>query len=87
MVRVVVAAGLRQLGLNEDLTEAIALAPEEAGPVAALGRVYMQTGQEAKAKEVLEKAHRIDDFRQDVYNYLKLPTLGAWSDRWPVTSR
>ena len=51
---------------------AIELAPEQAGPVANLGELYMQTGQEKKALDVLEKAHEIDDFRADVLNYVKL---------------
>jgi len=51
---------------------AIELAPEQAGPVADLGELYMQTGQETKALEVLEKAHEIDDFRADILNYIKL---------------
>ena len=34
--------------------------------------MYMQTGQEKEAREVLRKAHEIDDFREDVTNYLNL---------------
>lgn len=52
--------------------QAIDLAPERAEPYASLGLMYMQMGEEAKAVEVLEKAHRIDDYREDVVNYLRL---------------
>jgi len=51
---------------------AIELAPELAGPVTNLGCLYMQTGQEDKARTTLDKAHRIDDFRADVVNYLRI---------------
>jgi len=51
---------------------AIELAPEAAGPVAGLGLLHMQTGDEDQAREVLAKARRIDDFREDVFNYLRL---------------
>ncbi len=52
--------------------QAIALAPEQSGPLTNLGLLYMQTGDEDKAQEILEKAHEIDDFRRDVLNYLKI---------------
>ena len=52
--------------------EAMKLAPELAEPVTNLGRMYMQTGDEDKAVEVLQKAHEIDDFRSDVVNFLNL---------------
>jgi len=52
--------------------QAIALEPELAEPYASLGKLYMQTGQEDEAREVLAKAHEIDDFRADVVNYLRL---------------
>jgi tetratricopeptide (TPR) repeat protein len=52
--------------------QAMALAPELAGPVTSLGLMYMQTGDEDKAREVLAKARELDDYRRDVYNYLKL---------------
>ncbi|KKM70123.1 hypothetical protein LCGC14_1443880, partial [marine sediment metagenome] len=48
------------------------MAPELAGPVTGLGRLYMQTGQEDLAREVLDKAFAIDDYREDVRNYLGL---------------
>ncbi len=51
---------------------AIELAPEQGDPVTNLGQMYMQTGDEAKAREVLQKAHEIDDFRADVVNFLNL---------------
>jgi len=37
-----------------------------------LGLLYMQTGHEAQARAILERAHEIDDFRADVVNYLRL---------------
>lgn len=52
--------------------QAIDLAPELADPKAGLGLMYMQMGEEAKAKEILDKAYEIDDFREDVVNYRKL---------------
>ena len=52
--------------------EALALAPELAGPLADLGKLYLQTGQEDKAREYLEKAHNLDDYRADVVNFLRL---------------
>ena len=51
---------------------AMQLAPEQAGPVTNLGKLYMQTGDEDKAYTVLEKARKIDDFRQDVRNFLSI---------------
>jgi len=52
--------------------QAIELAPHLADPYANLGLLYMQTGQEAQAKEILAKAHKIDDFRADVVNYSRV---------------
>ncbi len=54
------------------LKQAAELSPTSAGPWAALGSLYMQTGEEDKALEVLEKAHKLDDFRADVVNYLNI---------------
>ena len=51
---------------------AMKLAPEKAGPVTDLGKLYMQTGDEDKARTILEKARKIDDFRQDVRNFLSI---------------
>jgi len=51
---------------------AMRLAPELVGPVANLGLVYMQTGREDQARQVLKKAFAIDDYRSDVMNYLNL---------------
>ncbi len=66
------AAG-RQFHLAEDYyKKAMSMAPELAGPVTGLGRLYMQTGQETLAEQTLEKAFALDDFRGDVLNYLKL---------------
>jgi len=52
--------------------QAMKLAPEIADPVTSLGRMYMQTGDEDQALETLEKAHKIDNFRSDVVNFLNL---------------
>ncbi|HET6429963.1 MAG TPA: tetratricopeptide repeat protein [Phycisphaerae bacterium] len=52
--------------------KAMEMAPELAGPVTGLGRLYMQTGWEELAHETLDKAFQIDDFRADVKNYLDL---------------
>ncbi len=52
--------------------KAIKLAPESAGPVTGLGRLYMQTGQEKLAAETLDKAFKLDDYRQDVSRYINL---------------
>lgn len=54
------------------LIEARELAPRMAEPVASLGKMYMQTGEEAKAMETLQAAHALDDFRADVVNYLNV---------------
>jgi len=50
--------------------QAMKLAPEKAGPVTNLGKLYMQTGDEDKAWTILQQAQKIDDFRQDVRNFL-----------------
>lgn len=52
--------------------EAIQLAPEQADPLTNLGLLYMQTGEEDKAKETLTRASKIDDYRADVINYLNV---------------
>ncbi len=52
------------------LKRAVELAPKKAGPIAALGTMYMQTGQEVEARKALETAHKLDDFRKDVAHYL-----------------
>ena len=52
--------------------QAIALAPEQSEPLTNLGLLYMQTGDEDKAEEILDRAHKIDDFRRDVVNFLKI---------------
>jgi len=63
----------RQFELAETYyRQAIDLAPEQAEPVTGLGRMYLQTGDEAKALETLKKAHEIDDFRADVVNFMNL---------------
>ncbi|MHC4562185.1 MAG: tetratricopeptide repeat protein [Planctomycetota bacterium] len=54
------------------LQEAVELAPKAAEPRTALGLLYMQTGEEDKARETLKIAHEIDDFRADAVNYLNL---------------
>lgn len=50
--------------------KAIELAPQMPEPVTELGLLYMQTGEEDKAREALQKAHQLDDYRADVVNYL-----------------
>ncbi len=63
----------RQFDLAEGYyKKAMKMAPELAGPVTGLGRLYMQTGREELARTTLEKAFAIDDYRADVLNYLKL---------------
>ena len=52
--------------------QAISLAPEQAEPITGLGRMFLQTGDEDKALDTLQKAHEIDDFRADVVNFLNL---------------
>lgn len=54
------------------LREAVDNSPKMAEPLASLGEMYMQTGEEDKALDVLEKAHALDDFREDVVNYLNV---------------
>ncbi len=56
------------------LDEAIALAPKQADPLAVLGELYMQIGEEEKAREVLQRARQLDDYRQDVGRYLQIAT-------------
>ena len=51
---------------------AIELAPEQAEPLTNLGLMYMQTGEEDKARDILQQAQKLDDFRADVVNFLKL---------------
>ncbi len=52
--------------------QAIKLAPEQAEPITGLGRMYLQTGDEAKSLDTLKKAHEIDDFRADVVNFMNI---------------
>jgi tetratricopeptide (TPR) repeat protein len=66
------AAGRQFERAEKYYKQAMALAPELAGPVTNLGLLYMQTGEEDKAREVLAKARSLDDFRRDVYNYLRI---------------
>jgi tetratricopeptide (TPR) repeat protein len=57
---------------EEYLLRATELAPKRAEPWAALGKMYMETGEEDKALEVLETARDLDDFREDVAHYLNV---------------
>ncbi|HAU38588.1 MAG TPA: hypothetical protein DCX07_12835 [Phycisphaerales bacterium] len=57
---------------RRQLLRAVELEPNLAGPLAELGLLYLQTGQEDQARETLRKAHALDDYRQDVVNYLRL---------------
>lgn len=66
------AAGRQFESAEEYFLKAIDLAPEQAEPITGLGRLYLQTGEEAKALDTLKKAHQIDDFRADVVNYMNL---------------
>ena len=52
--------------------KAIEMAPELAEPRIGLGMMYMQTGNEPKALETLTKGFEINNFREDVANYLDL---------------
>jgi len=66
------AAGRQFEAAEKYYRRAMELAPEQAEPVTNLGLLYMQTGEEDKARETLKKAHGIDDFRADVANYLNI---------------
>ena len=66
------AAGRQYEEARKFYRQAIELAPKLAGPLTNLGSMYMQTGDEAKAKEILTRAHALDDFRGDVVNYLNV---------------
>lgn len=64
---------VRQFDLAEKhFKTAMANAPYLAEPPTSLGLLYMQTGQEDRARELLAKAHKLDDYRSDVVNYLKV---------------
>ena len=54
------------------LLDAVARSPDQPDALAELGKMYMQTGQETKALKLLEQAHKLDDFRQDVVHYLNV---------------
>jgi tetratricopeptide (TPR) repeat protein len=56
----------------EQFRKAMELAPEWAEPVTNLAVLYMDMGEEDQARELLEKASAIDDFRVDVRNFRKL---------------
>jgi cellulose synthase operon protein C len=66
------AAGRQFREAEKYYREAEKLAPELASPKINLGRMYMQTGEEAKAKVYFAKAHALDDYRSDVVNFLRL---------------
>ena len=66
-------SAIRQFEAAETyLQQAVTTAPHAAEPLTELGLLYMQTGDEGRAREVFAEAHRIDDFRADVVNYLNL---------------
>ena len=66
-------SGAREFAQAEAyLQTAVVLAPHAAEPLTELGLLYMQTGREDDAREILKRAHEIDDFRSDVVNYLNL---------------
>ncbi|MBS3733760.1 MAG: tetratricopeptide repeat protein [Phycisphaerae bacterium] len=72
------SAGRQYEAAERYFKKAMDLAPEQAGPATELGLLYMQTGQEDAAREVLARAGELDDFRADVHNYVEL--LGKLSD-------
>ncbi|MCY2929971.1 MAG: tetratricopeptide repeat protein [Planctomycetota bacterium] len=66
-------SGARQYDQAADyLKKAVELAPESAAGWTELSLTYMQAGQETLARDALEKAYALDDFRADVVNYLNL---------------
>ena len=66
-------SAIRQFSEAETyLQQAVTTAPHAAEPLTELGLLYMQTGDEDRAREVFAEAHGIDDFRADVVNYLNL---------------
>jgi len=66
-------AAARQFDVAEGhYLEAIERVPAGAEPLAGLGLLYMQQGREDEARDVLGRAHAIDDFRADVVNYVNL---------------
>ncbi len=66
-------SSIRQFAQAEGyFKKAMELAPEMSEPVTGLGLLYMQTGEEDKAREILQKAHELDDYRADVINYLNV---------------
>lgn len=52
--------------------KAVELGPELAEPKRGLGMMYLQVGQEEKARDYLRKAFEINNFREDTNNYLNL---------------
>jgi len=64
------AAGRQYVKAEKYYRQAIALAPEKAGPVTNLGKLYMQTGEEDQARTTLRKAQQLDDYREDVRNFI-----------------
>lgn len=66
------AAGRQYKEAEAWYQKAIDACPELAEPRANLGLLYMQVGDEQKALEALTKAQAINDFREDVANYLDL---------------
>jgi tetratricopeptide (TPR) repeat protein len=63
---------------------AIEMAPKMAEPLAGLGKMYMQTGEEGKALDILVQAHELDDFRSDVANFLAICRRILDPDRFVV---
>ena len=57
---------------EKQFLKAIELAPEMSEAHTNLGLLYMQTGDEVKARTALDKAHELDDYRADVVNYLQI---------------
>ncbi len=78
------AAGRQFDQAEKHYLQAIELAPELAEPLAGLGKMYMQTGEELKAQETLRKAREKDDFREDVANFLIIVDRILDPDRFVV---
>ncbi len=66
------SAGRQFTAAEKHYLEAMKRDPLNAEVVTGLGKLYMQTGDEDKARSILKKAHKLDDFRADVVNYLNL---------------
>ncbi|MBI5724157.1 MAG: hypothetical protein HZA50_09385 [Planctomycetes bacterium] len=66
------SSGRRFNEAEKHFLKAIEIAPHRSEPLMSLGMLYLQTGEEQKARDALGKAVKIDDFRADAMNYLNL---------------